>query len=89
MSLVSSGFRQGLHCLTETRDLESRPGKSNGTSKKSILSGRGRSSGVFAADVGPTARTSKGPFQFRECFVLRTVASVPFLRPWRMVEAEL
>ena len=41
------------------------------------------------ADAGSTARILKGPFQLRDSFVLSTVASVSFLAPWRMVEAEL
>ena len=33
MSSVSLGFRQGLHRMTETRRLESRPGMSDGRSR--------------------------------------------------------
>lgn len=44
---------------------------------------------VFEAGVGPTARTLKGRFQFKENFVFRTIACVLFMTPWRMVEAEL
>ena len=39
--------------------------------------------------VVPTVTILKGPFQLNESFVFRTVASVPFLTPWRMVEPEL
>ena len=61
--LVSSGLWQGLYRLTDTRGLESLPGRSEGgsegRSKKSSLSCMGRLSGVSEAAVGPTARIVK------------------------------
>ena len=41
------------------------------------------------ASAKPAARILKGLIQLKESLVLRTVASVPFLAPWRMVAAEL
>ena len=81
LSLVSSALWPGLHRLTETRGLECRLGRSEGKSRKSSLSCRGRLSGVSESAVGPTARVLKRPFQFNERIVFRTVASVPFLTP--------
>ena len=81
MSLVSSRLWQGLHRLTQTRGLEFRPGRSEGRSRESSLSCRRRLPGVAEAAVEPTESILKGPFQFDESFVFRTVASMPFLTP--------
>ena len=64
-------------------------GGSEGRSRKSSLSCRGRLSGVSEADAGPTVRSLKGTLQLRDSFALSTVASVFFLAPWWMMEAEL
>ena len=65
--------------------LESGPGRSDGRPRKSKLS---RMKGAIVGGVCE-ARTLKGPFQLREIFVLRKVASVPSSTPWQMLKAEL
>ena len=45
--------------------------------------------GTAEAGSGPTSRILKGPIQVKDSLVLRTMASVPFLAPWRMVTTEL
>ena len=60
-----------------------------GRSRYNSLSPRGRPSGVSVAGEGPTAIIFKGPVQLRESFSLRTLSSVSFRIPWRMVAAVL
>ena len=86
MSVVSSGARQGLQRSTETRRLESRPGRLEGMSRKRSL---GSVVGDTGGRRGPAARILKGPIQLREGLILSTVVSVSFLAPWWIVATEL
>lgn len=78
---MSSGFRQGLRSSTATRWLEPRNVRSVGRSIERNLHWSERLSGVWEAGAGPTARMSKGPFQFRERLVLSTMALGTLLAP--------
>ena len=82
---MPSGLRQGLHRLTET---------------SLVREGRKAGRGIVACRAGGGCRGVAGgsrahgknlecSFQSRDSFVFRTVVSVSFLAPWRIVEAEL
>ena len=83
------GLVQGLHRATETRQWASGPGMSLGRSKYSNLARRGRLFGMESEGEGPTAKILKGPVHLSDSFSLRTLASVSYLAPQRMVAAVL
>ena len=89
MSSASYGLAQGLQRATVTRGLAAGPGRFEGRSRYNSLSPRGRQSGVSVAGGGPAAIILKGPDQLRESFSLRTLLSVSFRSPWRIVAAVL
>ena len=65
------------------------PERFEGRSRYNTLSPRGRPSGVSVAGEGPAAIILKGPVQLRESLSLRTLLSVSFRSPWRIVTAVL
>ena len=89
MASASYGLAQGLQSATVTRGLAAGPKRFEGRSRYSSLSPNGRSSGVSAAEDGPTASILKDPVQFSESFSLRTLLSALFRNPWRIVAAIL
>ena len=89
MSSASYGLAQGLQSATVTRGLAAGPERLEGRSRYSTLSPSGRPSVVSAAEEGPTAIILKGPVQFSENFLLRTLLSAPFRKPWWIVAAVL
>ena len=89
MSSASYGLAQGLQRATATRGLAAGPERFEGRSRYNSLSPRGRPSGVSVAGEGPTAIILKCPVQLSESFSLRTLWSVSFRIPWRIVAAVL
>ena len=89
MSSASYGLAQGLQRTTVTRGLAAGPERFEGRSRYHSLSSRGRPSGVSVAGEGPAAIILKGPVQLRESFSLRTLLSVSFRSPRRIVAAVL
>ena len=89
MSSASYGLAQGLQRATVTRGLAAGPERFEGRSRYNRLSPRGRPSGVSVAGEGPAAIILKGPVHLRESFFLRTLLSVSFRSPWRIVAAVL
>ena len=89
MSSASYGLAQGLQRATVTRGLAAGPERFEERSRYNSLSPRGRPSGVSVAGEGPTAIILKGPVQLSESFSLRTLLSVSFRIPWRIVAAVL
>ena len=65
------------------------PERFEGRPRYNSLSSRGRPSGVSVAGEEPTAIILKGPVQLSESFSLRTLLSVSFRNPWRIVAAVL
>lgn len=86
---MSSGFPQGLYHLKASCRLNSRLGRSVGRPRKRRLRWSEWLLGPSEAVTGPTARILNGLFQFRECLVYSSMASVSSLVAWQMVEAEL
>ena len=89
MSSASYGLAQGLQRATVTRGLAAGPERFEGRSRYNSLSPRGRPSGVLVTGEGPAAIILKGPVQLRESLSLRTLLSVSFRSPWRIVAAVL
>ena len=89
ISSASYGLAQGLQRATVTRGLAAGPERFEGRSRYNSLSPRGRPSGVSVAGKEPTAIILKGPVQLSESFSLRTLLSVSFRIPWRIVAAVL
>ena len=89
MSSASYELAQGLQRATVTRSLAAGPERFEGRSRYNSFSPRGRPSGVSVAGEGPTAIILKGPVQLSENFSLRTLVSVSFRNPWRIVAALL
>ena len=89
MSSASYGLTQGLIRATVKPGLAAGSERFEGRSRYNSLSPRGRPSGVSVAGEGPTAIILKGPVQLKESFSLRTLLSVSFRNPWRIVAAML
>ena len=89
MSSASNGLAQGLQRAIVTRGLAAGPGIFERRLRYNSLSPRRRPSGVSVAGEGPTAIILKGPVQLSESFSLRTLLSVSFRNPWRIVAAVL
>ena len=89
MSSASYGLAQGLQRATVTRGLAAGPERFEGRSRYNSLSPRGRPSEVSVPGEGPTVIILKGPVQLSESFSLRTLLSVSFRDPWRIVAAVL